>query len=304
LLTSPDLTTRFLRYVHLLSEVYPILNNITVIHGLSYVYTREHLKYANLLSRSLVVEEYNGEISEFRKYFLNLEPEQKPNNPWIPLYWEQANRTSKIQDSRLTSDGLFTQAPYVSQTISSVFAFVEALKKAREAKCTNLNGLCSAVFDLKAEQFNDFIRNASFTSMDKQNIAFDNNGDLKNPTIMIKTVIIQEGCLSYDQVSRVYYENKPLELVLKSPPISKQCVTFHFTFIFIHHLVYLIYYGHVKIRIFTFIVFQVAKWTPSLGIRLLPVHSLYNKNNSSLKLYAPSQCVSGCICLNEPFSDM
>ena len=44
------------------------------------------------LARGLIsVEEYGGEVSGFRDYFLSRDPENNTENPWITQYWEQIN---------------------------------------------------------------------------------------------------------------------------------------------------------------------------------------------------------------------
>ena len=202
LASTAELTTQLLLYIDLQSRAHPILNNITFVHGLSYVYDREHLKYAKLLSGSLSIEEYNNDISDFRK-FLNRKLEQHPVDPWMSQYWKQIANINAVNETTGSTLTMSTQAPYVSQTISAVLTFAEALKNSMKATCPNANEICPALLDLDARQFNSFIQNVSFTSMDMQNIAFDENGDLANPAFIIKVVRVNEMHISSHQVSNM-----------------------------------------------------------------------------------------------------
>ena len=198
----------------------------------------ENLPYAR---GAITITPASRHIPEFEDHWVRIDDNAPSNdNPWYKSWYMEVHQchlsgvteepyasypactTQSVSEKRAS----YAQDPYVEPAITAIFTFARALRDAQEVRCgTSSSGICNDLLTLLSEEFvNEYLKKASFTFINEERIsslssssiepfnsakrvAFDENGDLVEPSFDIWNYNDLSGSYKFEKVRYVSYSN-------------------------------------------------------------------------------------------------
>ena len=140
---------------------------------------------------AITVDFVGGEVENFRKYFLKLNPQVMNHTryPWFDEFWQQklncrlkdAAKPLNVSKECLKGEVLPENLEIVPVrvVINAVFAMAYALDNMHRSLCPKSHGLCPNMRELKGNIFLEFLKNVTFPDAAlKEPVKFNRNGEV------------------------------------------------------------------------------------------------------------------------------
>lgn len=210
LLTLPEATERVFNGIQAAMISDPYLASLQWVMGMTFRNGQEYNRLKDIIKGLIYIDERSNEITDFKSRFTSLNPSANQRNPWFRTYWEQkynctvgTRRGSGIMCGFSHQDlhqRNFVQASHVSQTISAVYTFASAIREARNQICQSSTGFCNALALITPDRIMQYMKSASFLTLDNQVISFNQDGALTQPAYTIYNVQIDGVGYTVEQV--------------------------------------------------------------------------------------------------------
>ncbi|CAH1801205.1 unnamed protein product, partial [Owenia fusiformis] len=193
MLTNPETTFKLFKMVEQKSKSLSVLTRLQWITPFGFEDSFSYHDIKSTISGIVTIEEYSGELTEFYYKFVGRRPRVHITNPWFKDYWEQqydclVNVSCTISHHR-NHTAEYHQHQYVSQTVTAVYTYAHALKKAHTDICgANASGLCKDFVNIAPQRLLAYLKTVEFVGLSGQNIKFDEKGDLREVQYRIKNV--------------------------------------------------------------------------------------------------------------------
>ena len=180
-------------------EFYRVYNNsprVQWILGPGFQDKPEYSRLKKVIRGSLYLRPTEADLSDFKEYFLKLNPVDYTLNPWSANNWRQeyiqcprikeglscpdADIQSRRRDFRLGNN--------VQETLVAVEAYAHALKAAHTDLCGNTSGMCTALVNMNRTQLDSYLRSVTFQSQDGMDVSPQENGVLTRRTFDVMNI--------------------------------------------------------------------------------------------------------------------